>query len=298
MPKITQNEIPYNSEHYSPELTQFANKVAESEPLTQQINFLAPTTYVNQYFDYKENAYHSLSPFIANDIRATGSDFKTLDFNGEIKQGKVQNKGFIKRVDSNDQIGDWEERTVYGIIKHLLSNEYRRIIELMTGTIKTSKQVIEIGPWTAKALPDAVVRSALLNARKQYGFTPNRLLIHSDVWYARYACLSGQNNAAAHAVDLSFEDISKILFVDGIQLIPGNFPGLEGNEIFAIYTQNGLLKDEDCAMKRFATSFDNGNLFQVYIEPHTKYTDIIVECYSIIIVTSSNYILQLKLKSA
>ena len=71
---------------------------------------------------------------------------------------------------------------------------------------------------------------------------------------------------------------------------------LDGNEIFAFYAQNGLLKDEPSNIKRFVTPSEDGNLFRVYLEEHTKFTDITVEHYSNIVVTSNTNITQLTAK--
>jgi hypothetical protein len=46
-------------------------------------------------------------------------------------------------------------------------------------------------------------------------------------------------------------------------------------------------KDEPDNLKRFITPTESGGPFRVYLEEHSKYTDISVEHYSTVIVTST-----------
>jgi hypothetical protein len=58
-----------------------------------------------------------------------------------------------------------------------------------------------------------------------------------------------------------------------------------GSAVYLFSAQNEIIKDEPANIKRFVTPFD-GNNFRVYVEEHSKYTDITVEHYSNIIITS------------
>jgi hypothetical protein len=59
-----------------------------------------------------------------------------------------------------------------------------------------------------------------------------------------------------------------------------------GNTIYAFFTNNEIMKDEPANIKRFVTPTD-GSSFRVYIEEHSKFSDITVEHYSNIVITST-----------
>lgn len=305
------NEAQFNQDYYSSELTQFANTAQPNEDIEKALNFAAPTVFVARRFEYKKIADNDTFFSESDDIRTVGSSFKHIDFNGETIQAKTFNKGLTVRVDTDDIAGgDWEARYVYALKNRLCLNEYRRTIKAFVETIKAAqkkakKQLVESKAWTGdKAQPDADIRNAILTARSDYGFSPNRLLFSEGAWYLRQDCYASQNNAGARiAAELPREALAEKLLVENVQLIKQVHLGLqgkelEGDEIFVFYAQNGLLKDEPSAVKRFVTPFDDGHLFRVYVEPHTKYTDITVEHYSNIVVTSGTNILQIKVKGA
>lgn len=306
------NETQFNQNYYSSELTQFANTSQGNEDIEKALNFAAPIVFVARRFEYKKIADNDTFYSESDDIRTIGSGFKHIDFNGETVQAKTFNKGLTVRVDTDDIAGgDWEARYVYALKNRLCCNEYRRTIKAFVETIKAAqkkakKQIVEPEAWAGeKAQPDADLRNAILTARSDYGFSPNRLLFSEGAWYLRQNYYASQDDTAgAHiAAELSREALAEKLLVENVQLIKQVHLGLqgkelEGDEIFAFYAQNGLLKDEPSAVKRFVTPFDDGHLFRVYVEPHTKYTDITVEHYSNIVVTSATNILQIKVKGA
>lgn len=298
-------------DYYSAELTQFANASEDNEDIEKALNFAAPTVFVARRFEYKRIDENDTFFSENDDIRTAGSSFKQIDFNGEAVQAKTFNKGLTIRVDADDITnGDWEVRYVYALKNRLRYNEYRRTIRAFVETIKaaqkkTQKQIVEPEAWTGeKAQPDADLRKAVLTARSDYGFSPNRLLFSEGAWYLRQDCYAAQDNAGARiSAELPREALAEKLLVENVQLIKQINLGLhgkelEGNEVFAFYAKNGLLKDEPSALKRFVTPSDDGNLFRVYVEPHTTHTDITVEHYSNIVVTSATNILQIKVKGA
>ena len=304
------NEAQFNQNYYSSELTQFANTSQGNEDIEKALNFAAPIVFTARRFEYKKIANDDTFFSESDDIRTVGSSFKHIDFNGETAQAKTFNKGLTIRVDADDIAGgDWEARYVYALKNRLCCNEYRRTIKAFVETIKAAqrkakKQLFEPNAWSDEAQPDADIRKAVLTARSEYGFSPNRLLFSEDAWFLRQDCYASQDNAGARiAAELPREALAEKLLVENVQLIKQVHLGLqgrelEGNEIFAFYAQNGLLKDEPSAVKRFVTPFEDGHLFHVYVEPHTKYTDITVEHYSNIVVTSGTNILQIKVKAA
>jgi hypothetical protein len=81
--------------------------------------------------------------------------------------------------------------------------------------------------------------------------------------------------------------------VDGIRILGARYQStatakvnIAGSEVYAFHTRNDLIKDEPANIKRFVTPIDGSN-FRVYVEEHSKYTDITVEHYSNIVITSA-----------
>lgn len=60
-----------------------------------------------------------------------------------------------------------------------------------------------------------------------------------------------------------------------------------GNEVYMFYARNGVMKDEPSNIKRFVTPVDGGSMFRVYVDERSKFSDITVEHYSNIVVTST-----------
>ena len=295
---IQATESQFNQNNYSDELTQFAQNWQDNENIENLLNFIAPKVPVSRRFEYKKSDTDQIFCSENDDLRALGSSFKRIEFDGSMIQAKTLNKGLTVRIDTDDIVGeDWEERYVHLLMKRLFRNELRRAV----AALKTNAQVIE-KTWTAESQPDMDIRETLLQNGQAHGFYPNRLLFGELAWYLRQDCYAIQNNAGARiSSEMSRENLAEKLLVEDIKLLKKQNLGIQGNEItgneiFAFYAQNGLLKDEPSNIKRFVTPTDEGYLFRVYVEKHTKFTDITVEHYSNIVVTSNTNITQLNVK--
>lgn len=293
------NETQFNQNHYSEVLTQFTKNWTDTEGIENLLNFIAPKVPVSRRFEYKKSETDEIFCSEQDDLRASGSSFKRIEFSGSMVQAKTLNKGLTIRIDTDDIVGDdWQERYVHMLMKRLYRNELRRAIS----ALKTNANVVE-KTWAAGSQPDIDIRETLLLSSHKHGFYPNRLLFGELAWYLRQDCYALQNNAGARiSSEMSRENLAEKLLVEGIQLLKKQHLGIQGNElngneIFAFYAQNGLLKDEPSNIKRFVTPSEDGNLFRVYLEEHTKFTDITVEHYSNIVVTSKTNITQLTAKS-
>jgi hypothetical protein len=71
-----------------------------------------------------------------------------------------------------------------------------------------------------------------------------------------------------------------------------------GNEIYTFFTKNEIMKDEPANIKRFVTPVDGGSAFRVYVDEHSKFSDITVEHYSNIVITSTAGIRKLVVSAA
>ena len=292
------NETQFNQQYYSDELTQFAESWKDDEGLMNLLNFITPKVPVARRFDYKKTDHNEMFFSEVDDLRNQGSGFKRIEFTGTTVQAKTLNKGLTVRVDTDDIVGeDWQERYVHLLMKRLLRNELRRAV----WALKMNATVIE-KTWGANSQPDIDIRETLLQSSDLNGFYPNRVLFGELAWYLRQDCYALQNNAGARiSSEMTRANLAEKLLVDDVQLLRKQSLGVQGseingNEIFAFYGQNGLLKDEPSHMKRFVTPIENNQLFRVYVEPHTKFVDVTVEHYSNIVVTSPQTITQLTVK--
>ena len=299
MENLTQAaEEKFNQNNYSEVLTEFTKNWKDSEGLEALLNFIAPKVPVSRRFEYRQAPDDQVFCSETDDERIGGSGFKQIRFSGEAVQAKTLNKGLTIRVDADDIVGeDWQIRYVHLLMKRLFRNELRRAII----GLKKNARIIEKA-WEADSQPDMDIRQTLMNVAAEKGFAPNRLLFGELAWYSRQDCYALQNNAGARiSSEMTREGLAEKLLVDDIKLLKKQNLGIQGNEIvgneiFAFYAQNGLLKDEPSNIKRFVTPNNDGGLFRVYLEEHTKFVDITVEHYSNIVVTSDSNITQMNIR--
>lgn len=291
-------EEKFNQNNYSEVLTEFTKEWKDDEGLEALLNFIAPKIPVSRRFEYRQASDDQIFCSETDDERVGGSGFKRIRFSGEAVQAKTLNKGLTIRVDADDIVGeDWQIRYVHLLMKRLFRNELRRAIM----GLQKNARVIET-TWDENSQPDVDVRQILLNVSAEKGFAPNRLLFGELAWYLRQDCYALQNNAGARiSSEMTRDGLAEKLLVDDIKLLKKQNLGIQGNEItgneiFAFYAQNGLLKDEPSNIKRFVTPNNDGGLFRVYLEEHTKFVDITVEHYSNIVVTSNSHITQINVK--
>lgn len=291
------HETRFNPAHYSDALTAFTTAWKDDEAIEPLLNFIAPVVPVSRRFEYKQCETDQLFFSEQDDLRAPGSSFKRVEFTGKTIQAKTLNKGLTVRVDSDDVLGnDWQESYVHLLMKRLYRNELRRAIAALKANSNEVKKT-----WNEESQPDNDIREVLLLTANDSGFYPNRLLFGELAWFKRMDCYCTQDNAGARiAAELTRENLAEKLLVEEVRLLKKQFLGLQGNEsegheIYAFYAKNGLLKDEPSHIKRFVTPVENGHAFRVYLEEHSKYTDITVEHYSNLVVTSAKGITKLLL---
>ena len=287
------NESRFEAAHLSEPLTAFTVGWRDPENLRALLDFIAPSVRVGRRFEFKksDNAEAFLSE--TDDVRAIGSAFKRVDYSGETVNAKTFNKGLTIRIDHDEEVGDdWQERYVQLLVQRLLRNEVRRAISALD-----SQDVSESKPWTwtseSYPNPDGDVRSALSTAAQLSGVRPNRVIYGEGAWDLRSNAYYMQESAGAfHAAGLTPDELAKRLFVDGVRVVNARYTSgsarenVLGSNVYAYYAQDGAMKDEPSNIKRFVTPA-GGSDFRVYVETNSKFTDISVEHYSAIVVTST-----------
>ena len=290
------NEVRFTAAHYSEPLTAFTVGWKDQENIGELLDFIAPMVPVSRRFEFKvtDNSEAFLSE--DDDVRAIGSSFKRVEFTGTSVTSKTLNKGLTIRVDHDDVAGDdWRERYVQLLLQRLYRNELRRAISVLSANAASAETAYVWNDSTGTPAPDADVRAELAAAASVTGVRPNRIVYGEGAWDIRANAYDHQNNAGANrASGLNLEDLARKLFVDEIRVMGARYQNsssskssILGNVIYAFYTQNDIMKDEPANIKRFVTPIDGGSPFRVYIEEHSKFSDITVEHYSNIVITSA-----------
>lgn len=285
------NEDRFTSTFFSEPLTAFAVGWKDAEDLRSLLEAIAPAVPVGRRFEFKkaDNAQVFLSE--TDDVRAIGSAFKRVDYTGTSINEKTYNKGLTVRVDHDDEVGDdWQERYTQLLIQRLLRNEIRRAISVLdTAATSLAKT------WDSSADPDKDLRDALVLAADKSGIYPNRVLFSEGAWNLRMDAYAAQDNARSHAsYAMTPEQLAGKLMVDSVTISKARYQTtttakgkvVTTNTVYEYYALGGAHKDEPSNIKRFVTPA-GGSDFRVYVREHEKFTDITVEHYSNIVITSN-----------
>ncbi|MDR2576956.1 MAG: hypothetical protein LBC42_02820 [Puniceicoccales bacterium] len=286
------NESRFMTANYSEPLTTFTVGWKDGENVEELLNFVAPVVHVGKRFEFKKANNGEMFLSEEDDVRAVGAAFKRIEFSGSTVMEKTLNKGLTVRIDHDDVAGDdWQERYVQLLLRRLYRNELRRAIGALDGAAAETAENVS---WSEAdgPNPDADIRRVLAAAADSVGVRPNRVLYGEGAWDIRSNVYDTQATAAAQrAATLSLEDLARKFFVDKICVFGARYRSglthqtIVGNEVYIFNTRNDIVKDEPADIKRFVTPIDGHN-FRVYVEEHSKYTDITVEHYSHIVVTS------------
>lgn len=301
----TANEARFRTSHYNEPLTSFSVGWKDPENLRQLLEFIAPSVPVSRRFEFKRADNSEAFFSEADDLRAIGSSFKRIDHTGETVNEKTLNKGLTIRIDHDDMVGDnWQERHVHLLIQRLMRNELRRAIQALSLVCNDQEAIF---PQDGSASdPDGLIRKVLMDAANLSGIRPNRILIGERAWDLRANCYSLQANAGAfRSSDLNKSQLAGKLNVEGVEIASARYQtatdeqkvNLVGKEIYMYYALEGITKDEPSNIKRFYTPAENSD-FRVYLDEHAKYTDISVEHYSNIVITSSLGLEKITVKEA
>lgn len=302
------NESRFTSAHYSEPLTAFTVGWKDKEAIEQILNFIAPMVQVSRRFEFKVANNNEAFLSETDDTRSIGSAFKRVEFTGSSVMSKTFNKGLTVRVDHDDVAGDdWRERYVQLLLQRLYRNELRRAFLALASNASSANNSGYVWSGTSGTPnPDADIRAELEAATNITGVRPNRVVFGEGAWDIRCNAYDHQNNAGANrSAAISLEELSRKLFVDDIRVVSGRYQASEtsktsflGNTIYAFYAQDEIMKDEPANIKRFVTPIDGNCPFRVYIEEHSKFSDITVEHYSNIVITSPSGIRKLEVKAS
>lgn len=290
----TANENKLQASTYSEPLTAFTVGWNDYAP-ARILEFIAPSIAVGRRFEFKRadnaEAFYSES----DDLRAIGSEFKRVRYNGDSINEKTLNKGLTIRVD-HDEVADdnWQERYTQILLQRLLRNELRIAVSALQ-TIATFADSTVVWSQSGTNNPDADLRNMLSLASDSSGIRPNKILFGEDAWNTRMSCLESQSTSVAfRASALSPAELGNKFMLDGCEVVSARYQAspttkakIASDKVFAFCAFDGVSKDEPSNLKRFYTPTQDGTPFRVYCDEHAKYTDITVEHYSSIIATSN-----------
>jgi len=286
------NEARFDAAYFSQPLTTYAVGWQDPENIQVTLDAMAPPIQVPRRFEFKSATDAEAFLSEVDDIRAIGSPFKRIEFTGSSIQQKTHNKGLTIRLDHDEQgIAGSHERAVGLIISRLLRNDLRRAVTLIAAASTNNAKT-----WDTTALknPDQDVIADLITGADSRGLQSNHVVYGEVAWQKRNLSYEAQNNAGGYArAGKTPEQVAGLLMVDGVQVSRERYQSgtstkskIVGAYVFMYHANQSATKDDPSNVKLFWTPTDSGR-FRVYREEHAKYTDISVEHYSNIVITST-----------
>lgn len=296
------NEARFTSANYSVGLTNYIQNWPEQENLEAMLEAIAPVVDSPRRFEFKKatNAEQFLAE--TDDVRAIGSAFKFVEYTGASASDKTLNKGLGIRIDHDDTVGDdWQERAVTRLRNRLLRNEIRRAIVLIEAAANANTSV-----WNKDTNPDKDLRDILRGAKNKTGIRPSRVFFGDDAWDLRADAYELQNTpAGGRKADMTPAQLAAYLRVEQVNILGAIYQSTASAKatvitaltVLAYYAQSNLSKDDPSNVKRFVSPARGGR-WGVYVTPHEKFTDIILEHYSNTVITASTGIEKITVKAA
>lgn len=284
------NEARFTAANFSEALTAYSVGFKDPEDIQALLDVLFPPIEVARRFEFKKanNAEEFLSE--VDDIRAIGAPFKRVEASGTSVNEKTINKGLTIRVDHDDVVGDgWREATVARLLRRLMRNELRRGIALIDAGATNTARI-----FSAATNPDGFIRADLTTAAGVSGIRPNIVVYGEAAWDLRADAYEAQDTPyAGRAAAMTQQELARKLMVDRVEIVKARYQSAAAAKtaivpsvVYSYLAQQGISKDDPSNVKRFITPTDAGRT-KVYVEEHSKFTDISVEHYSNIVVTSS-----------
>lgn len=288
-----ENENRFSSRNFSIPLTQYALGWRDPNGIEDFLDFIAPPVQTGRRVEFKKATNGEQFYSEADDVRAIGAAFKTVDYTGTTAYAKTLNKGLRMRldVDELDQQPDWEKAAVRQLKQRLLRNELRRVV---AGLIAASANTAKTWDTTAGKDPDQDVLGELLTAVDASGVRPNRLVYGDIAWNKRAICHRAQNTAGGYAsAGLTPETLAYFLGVEALKISRHRYQSsaaaktkIVPDVVLGFYAENEPGIDDPSNSKRFWSQCRGGDMFGVYIEEIGKFVDVTVEHYSVAVIPS------------
>jgi hypothetical protein len=295
------NESRFASRYFSEPLTSYATGWQDPNDIEATLNFLAPPVQTARKVEFKKavNAEEFLSE--TDDVRAIGSSFKRVEFTGTTALTKTLNKGLTVRVDLDEveEMPNWREQTVRRLKQRLLRNELRRGVTLVSAGATNTAKTWDI---TAGKDPDQDILTDMLSGVDASGIRANRILFGDVAWNKRGVSFRAQNSAGGYAsAGLTPDQLAGFLGVSGIKISRERYQSAAATKskvvpdlVIEFYAEDGVGIDDPSHVKRFWTACHGGGMMAVYEQQvGSKFIDITVEHYSVIVVATTTGLRQL-----
>jgi len=274
--------------HFSEPNTIYATGWRDPENLDEMCEFLAPTIPgVSERYEHitYPNAEAFLSDVNADDdLRAIGSDFKTVDYTSAKTTRTVPNRG-LRIVLDWDKIKDmpnWQEFYTGLLLQRLSRNAFRRKYAL---AVASAVDVPLVWDAAGAADPDNDLATQILAAGDISGIQPTNALWGSASELLRFACYGATNTAKAMAGRmLSAVEASKKAGldarVDKSRYQSGSSKSrIVGSKVL-LFNSSPTSTSDPSNFKTAKANTQQGGLRAVYVRQiSTKQWEIVVECY-------------------
>jgi len=294
---LAANDANFDAEHLSEPLTEYLVDYPDEEGLDVLLDQAFPAVPVGRSFSYRVHDDKEAFQLALNDedIREIGGDFAMIRKTGTQADGRTDNKGLIMILD-NDQGGEdpaVQQRAVANLRNRLLRTDlYRGEALLEANDTATTPNW---GASNTAADPDGDLMSSIDLSGDARGIDANTVLYGGSAWVTRFLSLGLGSNAARHQTrNLTPAQLAELLGVE--RLVKSKFryqssstakSKIVAGKVYAYYAKAGAMPDDPSNIKRFVTSVPGGGMLRVYINSVRKRTEVCVEHYSRLVLTSS-----------
>lgn len=287
------NEARFTETYFSEPLTTYAVGFKDPSDLDASLEFYSPRVATTRRFEFKKavNAEEFYSE--TDDLRATGADFKRVEYTGTTVNEKTLNKGLTVRVDLDNVTPGWENRTTAKLLRRLKRNELRRAIALLSAAATNTAKTWDT---TAGKDPDQDVLGDLVTAGDSSGISPNRVGYGLTAWQKRVLSHRAQDTAGGYAsAGMTPQQVAAFLGVDGVMVSKERYATsasakaqIVANLVLMFAAMSGSDAEDPSNIKRFVSAVEGGGDVRVYQQQvSAKLVDLTVEHYSNIIITST-----------
>lgn len=289
------NETRFVESNFSEPLTIYAVGWRDQQNIEATLEFFAPRVQTSRRFEFAKatNAEEFLSE--SDDLRAVGGSFKRVEFTSDKVDAKTLNKGLTIRVDSDnvENMPNWREIYTGRLMRRLLRNELRRAITLLSAA--GTNTAFTWDTTTGKD-PDQDISTRLIAAQTDSGIFPNRVGYGNTAWNKRRISHRAQNTAGGFAsAAMTESEVAGYLGVDQVLVSKERFQNaaatkaeIVNNLVLAFFAESNQTQEDPSNIKRFTSPTEGGTPIRVYEQiVNSKLTDITVEHYSNIIITST-----------
>ena len=290
------NESRFVENNLRQDLTTYAigYRDPDADKLESLLEFIAPSIDTPDRFSFMKAKNSEAFLTEVDDIRATGQDFKTVEYTGSEMDSRTYNKGLVYRVDLDKvkNMANWEQRYTMMLTQRVMRNELMRAVGILNAAA-TNENIV----WNADANPDQNIADMIDLGGDKRGLDANRVLFGKQAWSYRRAAYAPQNNASAGA-QYRFKplDLADWLGVDGVEVAKNRYQSsasakakIVGALVLAFFAEKGMTTDDPSDIKRFVSPCLNGQKLAVYLhQVSAKLVDLTVEMHSNIVATAAS----------